>query len=61
MPKPKLELNSGGNYAVHLYGVEIGYVGKVGRIWVATLGEQDLGEHRTRKEAVEAMMDVYET
>lgn len=61
MPKPKLELNSGGNYAVLLYGVEIGYVGKVGRIWVATLGEQDLGEHRTRKEAVEAMMYVYET
>lgn len=57
----KLEQDSAGGYYVHLYGTVIGHVSKVGRIWYATLGEQDLGEHRTRKEALAAMLDVYET
>jgi hypothetical protein len=60
-PKPVLISNSAGDYEVHLYGTAVGHVGKAGRIWIAKLGEQELGEHRTRREAVEAIMDVYFT
>jgi hypothetical protein len=60
-PKPTLTQDSAGGYYLHLYGAEIGHLSKVGRIWHATLGEQDLGHHNTRREAVEAMMDVYTT
>jgi hypothetical protein len=60
-PKPKLVPDSAGGYEVHLYGAIIGRVSKGDRKWYATLGEQDLGEHDTRREAIEAMMVVYFT
>lgn len=59
--KPKLIPDSAFGYAVELFGTTIGHVGKSGNDWHATLGEFDLGQHRTRREAVEAMMDVYST
>jgi hypothetical protein len=61
MPKPKLTRDSAFGYDVHLYGTIIGTVTKGAKHWHATLGEQDLGHHNTRREAVEAIMDVYET
>jgi hypothetical protein len=60
-PTPKLIPTSGGGYEVHLYGTIIGHVGRGEGKWHATLGDQDLGEHDTRREAVEAIEDVYFT
>jgi hypothetical protein len=60
-PKPKLTSDSAFGYDIELYGTIIGTVTKAEKHWHATLGEQDLGHHKTRKEAVEAMMDVYFT
>ena len=59
--KPKLIPDSAFGYAVEMFGTAIGHVGKGDKGWTATLGEFDLGQHRTRREAVEAMMDVYFT
>lgn len=59
--KPKLIPDSAFGDDVELYGTIVGHVGKGEGKWHATLGEQDLGEHDTRREAVEAMMDVYFT
>lgn len=60
-PEPKLTPDSAFGYAVELFGTTIGHVGKGEGKWHATLGEFDLGQHRTRREAIEAMMDVYFT
>lgn len=61
MKQPKLIHDSAFGYAVELFGTTIGHVGKGDKGWAATLGEFDLGLHKTRREAVDAMMDVYET
>lgn len=63
MPKKPVTYisNSGGNYEVYDDGHLVGVVGKVGRIWTARMADFDLGEHATRREAVEAMLDVYRT
>lgn len=52
---------SAGGYEVHVDGHLAGHVGKVGRAWHARLSDFDLGEHRTRKEAAEAIADVDRT
>ena len=61
MKQPKLIHDSAFGYEVHLHNAIIGRVGKGDKGWQATLGEFDLGQHKTRREAVDAMMDVYST
>lgn len=60
-PEPTFTQDSAGGYIVELGGHSVGHVAKVGRIWVAKLGDFNLGEHKSRAEAVEAMIEVYTT
>lgn len=55
------ERTSSGDYIVHYGGYPIGHVGKVDNIWHAKTSDFDLGEHKTRREAVEALIDIYTT
>lgn len=61
MPNPKLIRDSAFGYDVELYGTIIGHIGKGDKQWHATLGEFDLGNHKTRRDALDAMIDVYTT
>lgn len=55
------ETTSAGGYIVRYDGYEIGHVGRTGRKWQAATADFDLGEHRSRREAVEALMDIHTT
>lgn len=57
----RLVSTSAGSYEVHVDGHLAGHVGKVGRKWAGRVGEFDIGEHPTRKEAIAAIVDVYLT
>lgn len=56
-----LTSTSAGSYEVRHNGYIIGFVSGRDRRWYAKTADFDLGEHRTRREAVEAMLDVYLT
>lgn len=55
------ERTSAGGYEARHNGYIIGLVSGRDRRWYAKTADFDLGEHRTRREAVEAMLDVYLT
>ena len=60
-PRVTLEQTSAGSYIVRYDGYEIGHVGRTGRKWQATTADFNLGEHRSRKEAVDALVDIHTT
>lgn len=55
------EPTSTGGYEVWVDGHKAGHVGKVGRKWTGRVGEFEIGEHPTRREAAEAIADVDRT
>ena len=52
---------SAGSYEVHVDGHFAGTVGKAGRIWTGRVGEFEIGEHPTRREAAAAIADIDRT
>jgi hypothetical protein len=55
--------DSAGNYEVHVDGHYAGWIGheRDRRVWITKAGEFELGEHRTRQEAAEAIADIDRT
>lgn len=60
-PAITFERDSAFGYTVSLGGHQIGYVGGSGRSWWAKTVDFGLGEHKTRREAVEALIDIDQT
>lgn len=59
--KITFERDSAFGYIVHYDDYPIGHVGGGDRQWYAKTDDFDLGEHKTRRDAVAALVDIYLT